>query len=328
VLSLAACSGDKSGNGQSKSDVKTIRIGWVYSMANAPVLIAKEKDYFKALGINVKLYQFSSGPKIYQKLLTGELDMAYIGAAPVFHWHNQGLKTKILAKVNYGQASVLVREDSGISNVTELKGKKIAGVRIGSGMDVLLRGYVIREAAGLDPLTDVEIIAMKPGNMGAAVENKIVDAAFCWEPFASQYWLKGNVKIIMDVNKDIPKYPWYVIIATEKAVNEKQKLIVDILKAHKHAVDFLNSSEKAGNEIIARSFYLQSVKNKTGEVYTPAAIVTEARKRVGWSYNISDSDKMFLKRLVRYSRDLKYLRQDVDVEKIIETKFMDQVLAQ
>ena len=26
---------------------ETIKIGWVYAMANAPVLIAKEKGYFK-----------------------------------------------------------------------------------------------------------------------------------------------------------------------------------------------------------------------------------------------------------------------------------------
>ena len=155
-----------------------IRVGWVFAMANAPVLIAKEKGYFADEGLDVEVFQFNSGPLVHQALAAGELDMAYIGSPPVYHWFSRGLDSRILAKVNYGQAAVISRKDSGINSLADLKGKKMAGVRKGSGMDVLLRGYVLGEAGKLEPDKDVQIVSMPSGNMDPAVEEGVVDAAF------------------------------------------------------------------------------------------------------------------------------------------------------
>lgn len=62
-----------------------LRIGWVFAMANAPALIAKEKGYFKEEGLDVEILSFTSGPIVHQALAAGELDMAYIGSPPVYH---------------------------------------------------------------------------------------------------------------------------------------------------------------------------------------------------------------------------------------------------
>ena len=111
-----------------------IKIGWVFAMANAPVLVAKEKGYFKAQGLDVEILQFKSGPLVHQALSAGELDMAYIGSPPVYHWYSRGLKSRIIAKVNYGQAAVISRKDSGVNKISDIRGKRLAGVRKGSGM--------------------------------------------------------------------------------------------------------------------------------------------------------------------------------------------------
>ena len=71
-----------------------IRIGWVYAMANAPVVIADQKDYFKDEGVEVEVTSFTSGPIVHQALAAGELDMAYIGSPPVYHWYSRGLEAK------------------------------------------------------------------------------------------------------------------------------------------------------------------------------------------------------------------------------------------
>jgi NitT/TauT family transport system substrate-binding protein len=119
MFSVSSFAGDK------------IKIGWVYAMANAPILVAKEKGYFKDQGIDVEIKEFKSGPLVHQALSAGELDMAYIGSPPVYHWFSRGLDSRILAKVNYGQAAVISRKDSGVNELTDLKSKKMAGVRKG-----------------------------------------------------------------------------------------------------------------------------------------------------------------------------------------------------
>lgn len=242
-----------------------IKIGWVFAMANAPVLIAKDKGYFKDEGLEVEAISFTSGPIVHQALAAGELDMAYIGSPPVYHWYSRGLKSRILAKVNYGQAAVISLKGSGINSLKDLKGKKLAGVRKGSGMDVLLRGYVLGEAAKLRPDKDVQIVPMPSGNMGPSVEAKVTDAAFIWEPFTAQFLLRGKTQVIFDMNKAVPKYPWYIIMAVPDTLKNKRSAVVKVLRAHRRAVKYLNSSPNVGNDIIAKAFRMETVTDASGK---------------------------------------------------------------
>ena len=298
-----------------------IRIGWVYAMANAPVLVADSNGYFKEEGLEAKLLSFTSGPLLKQAMVAGEIDLAYIGSPPVYHWYSRGLESKILAKVNYGQAAVMSRKDSDVMTLADLKGRKMAGVRRGSGMDVLLRGYVIGEAAGLVPDEDTQVISMPSGNMGPSLEAKVVDAAFMWEPFISQFLLRGNTQVIFDMNKAVPRYPWYIISAMPEAMKERPDAIVSALRAHKKAVDFLNSSEDAGNDVIAKAFRLDDVTGPDGAVYPATEVVRQARARLGWEWNLNDNDVAFIQRLMDWSLELGYIKKKLTTDDLIDRSF-------
>lgn len=303
-----------------------LKIGWVYAMANAPVVIAKEKGFFKDAGVDVEILSFTSGPIVHQALAAGELDMAYIGSPPVYHWYSRGLESRILAKVNYGQAAVMVRKDSGIDKLNDLRGKKMAGVRKGSGMDVLLRGYVLGQASSLTPDKDVQIVPMPSGNMGPSVEAKVVDGAFIWEPFTSQYELKGESKVIFDMNKAVPKYPWYIVMAMPDALKNKRSAIKKALTAHKRAVEFLNSSPDAGNDIIVKTFKLESIKDeKSGKMIKATDIVAQARKRLGWEWDLTDKDMDFIQNLMNYSLSLGYIKKQLHAKELVDRSFTKEI---
>jgi NitT/TauT family transport system substrate-binding protein len=312
--------------GNAFAETKPLRVGWVFAMANAPVVIADKNGLFKAEGLDVKLLQFASGPLLNQALAAGEIDLAYVGAPPVYHWFSRGLESKILAKVNYGQEAVIARKDSGINSIADLKGKKMAGVRKGSGADVLLRGYVLGEMGHVEGDKDVTIVQMPTANMPPAVEEKVVDAAYIWEPFTSQSLARGNTKIILDINSALPQHPWYVVIAPPKALAERKDDIVKALRAHKKAVEYLNSSPTAGNDIIAAEFKLQAVKDGNGKEHTPSDIVAAARTRLGWSYEITDKDKAFIQRLMSYSLALGFIKKEMNPNDLIDTSHMQGII--
>jgi NitT/TauT family transport system substrate-binding protein len=308
------------------AEKEKIRIGWVYAMANAPVIIAKEKGYFEEMGLDAEIRSFTSGPIVHQALAAGELDMAYIGSPPVYHWYSRGLESRILAKVNYGQAAVMVRKDSGINDLQGLKGKKMAGVKKGSGMDVLLRGYVLSVAGNMEPDKDVSIVPMPSGNMGPSVESKVVDGAFIWEPFTSQFELRGDTKVIFDMNEAVPKYPWYVVMAMPDALKNKRSAIKKVLAAHKKAVEFLNSSPDAGNDIIAAAFKLEDVKNEqTGETISGTQVVAAARKRLGWEWDLTEKDMNFIQHLMDYSLSLGYISKPLKASELVDKSFVNEV---
>lgn len=303
------------------ADSKPLRIGWVYAMANAPAVIAEQRHFFAEEGLNVEIKSFGDGPVLQQALAAGELDVAYVGAPPVYQWFSRGLDARILAKVNYGQAAVISQVSGPVKTVGDLRGRRLASVAKGSGMDVLLRGFVLREQARLDPDKDLNILSMPPANMNAALDRNVADAAFLWEPFVSQALLRGNSRLVLDLNQALPQYPWYVVMAPTSTLKERGADVVKLLRAHRKAIAFLKEHPVDSNLIIAQAFKLEAVQTLDGRVVAPEMIVQEARKRLGWSDQLDTSDLRFIQRLMDYSQSLGFTAQPLKVEQVVDLSF-------
>ena len=295
-----------------------VRIGWVYAMANAPVLIAQADGHFEAEGLDVTLKSFTSGPLIRKGLSEGTLDMAYIGVPPIVHWVAKGAELAIVAKVNYGQASLLARRDSGIKQVSELVGRRLAGVRERSGMDVLLRGYVLGEIGGLDPTDLAAIETMPVAEMGPALEAGRFDAAFMWEPFVAQMLARRTARVVLNVNRAEPYYPWYVIAARREFVDVHPERVKSVLRAHRLAIKYLQSSPNAGNSVIAEAFKLEQETGPDGKVYSPEEIVKRARSRLGWEWDLNEDDRDFIERLMDWSASLGFIKAPLDIDSLLD----------
>jgi len=303
------------------SQAKPLRVGWVFAMANAPAMIAEQKRYFAEEGLNVEMKSFADGPVLQQALAAGELDVAYVGAPPVYQWFSRGLDARILAKVNHGQAAVISQSAGAIKSVADLRGKRLASVAKGSGMDVLLRGFVLKEQGRLDPDNDLTIVPMPPGNMNAALERNVTDAAFVWEPFVSQALLRGNSRLVLDLNQALPQYPWYVVMAPSATLKERPADVVKLLKGHRRAIAFLKEQPAEADQLIAQVFKLEAVQTADGKTVPPDAIVREARKRLGWSDQLDANDLRFIQRLMDYSLALGFIARPLKVEQVVDLSF-------
>ena len=302
-----------------------VRIGWVYAMANAPVLIAEADGHFEAQGLDVALESFTSGPLIRKGLNGGTLDMAYIGVPPIVHWVAKGSELVIVAKVNYGQASLMARRDAGISRVQDLVGRRLAGVREKSGMDVLLRGYVLGEVGGLAPSSLAAIETMPPAEMGPALEAGRFDAAFMWEPFVAQMLARRTARVVLNINRVEPYYPWYVIAARREFVDAHPERVKSLLRAHRKAITHLNSSPNAGNSVIAEAFKLEEEVGPDGKLYSPEEIVKRARSRLGWEWDLNEDDRDFIERLMRWSASLGFIKAPLDIDSLLDLRPLRRV---
>ena len=313
VLALAAA-------GAAAQTTAPVRIGWVYAMANAPVLIADRQGLFAEEGVDVELTSFTSGPLIRKGLLEETLDMAYIGVPPIVHWVAKGANLSILAKVNYGQASLVVRRKSGIGAVPDLRGKRLAGVRERSGMDVLLRGYVLGEVGGLQPADLAAIETLPVAEMGSALEADDYDAAFMWEPFVAKLLVRRTARVILNINREIPYYPWYVIAVRDAYLEAHPEQVTRVLRAHRAAIQYLNSSPNAGNEVIAAAFELETEAGAGDKSYSPVEIVKRARSRLGWEWDLNEEDREFINRLIGWSTRLGFIARPVDIDTLLKLR--------
>jgi len=295
-----------------------LRIGWVYAMGNTPLLVAKYNGFFKQAGVDVEIVQFDSGPLIKRAMKAGDLDLAYIGIPALSRAVADGIDLKIVAKVNYGNAALITKKDSSIRNLGDLRGRKIAGVRKGSGMDILLRGYVLGERAGFDSDKDVTILHMPTKMMDASVNKGVVDAAFTWEPFVSLAVLSDDARVLFDSNQAIPKHLWYVIAARTSILEESRDTVNKVLSAHQRAVSYLRTDTNAGMSIIIDTFKLDTAVKYSQKKIIAEEVVVEARSRLGWECVLDQKDMKFIQRLIDYTQDLGYLKNRQHVDDLID----------
>lgn len=308
---------------------RPLRIAYVFALANAPAVIAEQKGYFAAEGLQVELRSFGDGPVIQQAIAAGEVDIAYVGAPPVYQWFARGLQSRIVAKVNYGQAALVVSPGAAppITTLADLRGRRIAGVARGSGMDVLLRGQVLKARGGLDADKDLSVVGMPAANMNAALERKLVDAMFTWEPYVSEAILRGTGKLLLDVNQALPHYPWYVIVAVPLTMAQRPEDVVRLLRAHRKAVAFINEHPDEADALIAQAFQVPALQTPAGATVSPAAVVREARKRLGWSARFEPADLAFIQTLMDDSLAQGILARPMRAEQVVDLSWQQKAEA-
>jgi sulfonate transport system substrate-binding protein len=167
--------------GAASADPLTIRVGWSTMPGHLiPVLFTKPailKHYGKSYIVQTTLFQGSS-PQI-TAMAAREVDLvAYSPATLALTVLNAKIDVRAVADIiqdgapGYHSETFLVRADSGIKSIADLKGKKIATNAIGSASDTAMRAAMRRNK--LDP-HDVTMIEAAFPTMHALLDEKKVD---------------------------------------------------------------------------------------------------------------------------------------------------------
>ena len=162
----------------SAQDKGTVRLGHNRGWNNAALIIGISQGYFKQAGVTVVERSFNNPADIVQAIATGDLDAGVSPSGVLFTAVQRGVKVKGVAVVQGGQnppVTFMVRTDSGINTVADLKGKNVAIGGFGGTSDLTVRYWASR--AGLDPKTDYKTSFVPFQLMLPSLVNKQIDAA-------------------------------------------------------------------------------------------------------------------------------------------------------
>lgn len=224
-------------------------------------MIAKEKGWFEEAfekeGIKVKWTEFQSGPPQFEGLAADKLDFSQVGNSPVISGQAAGISFKEIGLSQDGLKAngILVKKDSGIHNLKDLKGKKIAVAKGSSGFDFL---YKALDQEGLSA-GDVNIIQLQPDEATSAFENGAVDAWSIWEPYLSIETLKHEAKIIANGESTDLYSPGFTLVRT-KFADEYPDEVVRFLKVYDKAVAWQKKHREEAADLYA------DIKNLDKEV--------------------------------------------------------------
>jgi len=159
VLMIVLTAGVLSGC-NSKQELVTVRLNEVvHSIFYAPQYVALNKGFFEEEGLKVELYTGQGADKTMTALLSGQVDVGFMGPEATIYVYNQGKEdySIIFAQLTQRDGSFLVgRNPEPDFKWESLKGKTIIGGRPGGVPEMTLE-YVLNQH-GLEPFKDVELI--------------------------------------------------------------------------------------------------------------------------------------------------------------------------
>ena len=219
--------------------IKEIRIGYQPSTHQMAEITAMEKGWWQQdlapYGVvNVTDKVFPSGPPEMQAMLAGELDVAYVGAAPVLSALTTGLDAKIVAGVNTQGSDLVVRNDLDYTGPQSLKGTTIGTFPPGSIQDTVLRDWLKKN--NLTPDKDVFIKGMTPGDAVTAILAGKVDGIFLPTPSPSTVVNQGKGKIVVHSGDMYPNHTCCVLVVSGKLIREHPEIVRQIIRTNDKAV--------------------------------------------------------------------------------------------
>jgi ABC-type nitrate/sulfonate/bicarbonate transport system substrate-binding protein len=141
-------------------------------------------DYFKDEGLTVELFHGQGGPAVVQALVGGSIPLGDVGVGPAILASARRLPIvqPALGAIGTPQqpfSRIMVRADSPIKTVTELKGKKLALHQRGTMEDLGLAALKKTHGIGHE---DLEIVLVPAPNQPQALDQGLVDAIYALPP--------------------------------------------------------------------------------------------------------------------------------------------------
>jgi sulfonate transport system substrate-binding protein len=191
---------------------RTVRIGYQKSSTLITLLKANGtlEKRLEPLGAKISWHEFTSGLPLLEALNVGSIDFSadVADTVPVFALA-AGAKVAYLAREAPSPTAqgIVVRADSPIRSVADLKGKRVA-VAKAAGAHYLL--IALLEKSGLK-FKDIEPAYLTPADGRAAFERGSIDAWVVWDPFLSAVQRQSPVRILADGSGGVADYQRYYL---------------------------------------------------------------------------------------------------------------------
>lgn len=214
-LLLAGC-GKKKEEGE-----YTLKIGYGTVLCQAPLQIAIEKGYFDEEGLNYEVVKMDG--LVTEYVGSGQVDASYGLVSKFIQPIDNGLNVVMTAGIHTGCIKLLVKQDSGITKVSDLRGKTVGVNGLAEAPCVLLKRALYAEGVGVtaDNL-EVNFVVYNNSDLAMALANGAVDAICLVDPAAAIAVNNYGFITLLDTGKDAPyasEYCCATFVTSELAEN-------------------------------------------------------------------------------------------------------------
>jgi sulfonate transport system substrate-binding protein len=207
---------------------RELRIGY---QKNGVLVIARQQAVLEKRleknGVTVKWVEFTSGPPMLEAMNAGSIDFGQVGDTPPIFAQAGGAAIVYAAgqPITNGQG-ILVKQESPIRAVAELKGKRVGLTKGSSAHNVTIAAL---EKAGLT-FNDITPVYLSPPDAAAAFARGNIDAWSVWDPYFAIGEIKGGGRVLIEA-RDVDKTNSFYLANREFAARQPKLLreVIDVL---------------------------------------------------------------------------------------------------
>ncbi|AKB26664.1 ABC-type nitrate/sulfonate/bicarbonate transport systems, periplasmic component [Methanosarcina sp. MTP4] len=316
---VSGCVSDEEGGAEEDAEeapaVTELNFGYQPSTHQVAYMTAMEKGWWEEdlapFGVEkINEYEFPTGAPEMQAMLAGDLDVAYVGAAPVITALSQGLDAKIIAAVQIQGSDLVLRPEFEYETPQDLEGLSIATFPPGTIQDTLLRNWL--QENGLDPDTDVDIKAMGPGEAISAISAGSVDAVFLPHPAPAIIESEGNGRPVVASGEMQANHACCVLVASGELIRGHPELVEQIVATHIKATEYNKNNVDEAAQIFA---------DKTGW-----EVEKVEKSLADWDGAWIADPELIANSTVQYTQvqyELGYIQKPLTKEEIFDTSFYE-----
>lgn len=231
----------------------SLRIGFQKSSVNLTLLKHRGALEQRLQGTKVAWFEFTAGPQMLEALSAGSIDFAMTGDTPPIFAQAGGSHLVYVGAepAKPDNSAVLVKPDSPLKSLADLKGKRIALQRGSSAHYLALRAV---QQGGLQ-WSDVTPIYLAPADARAAFERGSVDAWVIWDPYWAAIEKALTPRVLATSMGLVSNHTFY--LATRAFVDKHPAAIHALFEELTKSDNFVRSNHAEAVRIIAESAGLE-----------------------------------------------------------------------
>jgi sulfonate transport system substrate-binding protein len=284
LLATAACGGNSEASSGGSSSRVTLTIG---DQAENLQTLFNASGALKGTSYDVKWAEFEGAAPLFQAVQAGAADTSYAADLPTLQALSGGVPVKAVGALhNDGtHTGIVVRDDSSVRSVKDLKGKKVVVSSAKGSIAEYLLAHVLQQA-GLS-YDDVEVQYLLPTDAQAAFTSGKVEVWATFGVYKAVAEQQGGRLLLNGADGRVSGYGF--IGASEKALADKgkQAAIADYLRrldtalawSQKHPDDYAKAIQQnnGASAEVAKTLVSQS----NSELLPVGSQVTDAVQKVG-----------------------------------------------
>jgi NitT/TauT family transport system substrate-binding protein len=235
-------------DGASGQSLDKMRLGYSGTGINNYVLeMGHRSGIFRRNGLDLEVVYVNSGSLLNQALIAGTFDVSFSQGSEAMLAKLRGADMRITAVVANRFNHVYLTTPS-ITSLRQLKGKKVAVSRFGSGSH--FQTNLVLKEGGLDPERDVTILQI--GNSAAriaAILAGTVDGTIMAGDFVPRAKKEG-LNILVDLADAKIEYPFLSLNMMANYIEQNPKMVKALIKSMSESIRALQRDQTAAKAVV------------------------------------------------------------------------------